>query len=140
MTTTSRLVIDTSTLISGAITDGITATVFDTICIQQHTLLFSADTYNELYQVLHRPKFDRYITLAERETFLDNILEFAELVPVISRFTICRDPKDNKFLALALDGQADYLISSDRDLRVLDTFHGIPIRTPREFYDSVLSP
>jgi len=51
---------------------------------------------------------------------------------------ICRDPKDNKFLALAADGQADYLVSGDRDLRDLSNFNGIPILTPREFYETVL--
>ena len=47
--------------------------------------------------------------------------------------TICRDPKDDKFLAAALAGQADYIISGDADLLVLGRFQGIPILTPAEF-------
>jgi predicted nucleic acid-binding protein len=49
--------------------------------------------------------------------------------------TDCRDPKDNKFLALAIDGQADAIIRGDDDLHVLHPFRGIPILTPREFVE-----
>ena len=45
----------------------------------------------------------------------------------------CRDPLDNKFLALALASEADTLISSDEDLLVLHPWRGIPILTPAQF-------
>ena len=45
----------------------------------------------------------------------------------------CRDPKDNKFLELAVAGSAGYLISGDEDLLVLNPFRGIRIVTPAEF-------
>jgi predicted nucleic acid-binding protein len=44
-----------------------------------------------------------------------------------------RDPKDNKFLALAVSGQADYLITGDEDLLVLKSIGAIPIVSPAEF-------
>jgi hypothetical protein len=47
--------------------------------------------------------------------------------------TDCRDPQDNKFLALALDGKATHIVSGDEDLLVLYPFRGIPILTPRGF-------
>jgi uncharacterized protein len=49
---------------------------------------------------------------------------------------ICRDPKDNMFLELALSGNADLIISGDNDLLVLNQFRGIPVITPREFIDN----
>jgi len=45
----------------------------------------------------------------------------------------CRDPKDNKFLELAVSGGATHLISGDNDLLVLHPFRGIQIMTPQMF-------
>jgi predicted nucleic acid-binding protein len=57
----------------------------------------------------------------------------SELVPVDSVITECRDPKDNKFLELAVDAQVDYLVSGDKDLLVLDPFRGIPVLSAQDF-------
>lgn len=138
VTTRYRVVIDTSTFISAAITGGIPAAVLDTVYMREYTLLFSFETYNELYEVLHRPKFNRYVDLGERRKFLESVQEVAEWVSVSSNIRMCRDSKDDKFLAVALDGKADYVISSDQDLYGLERFKSIPIPAPREFYDTVL--
>jgi predicted nucleic acid-binding protein len=45
----------------------------------------------------------------------------------------CRDPNDNQFLALAVAAEADVIVSSDKDLLVLNPWRGIPIVTPAEF-------
>jgi putative PIN family toxin of toxin-antitoxin system len=57
----------------------------------------------------------------------------AELVTIAERVTVCRDPKDDKFLELAINGRADAIISGDADLLTLDMFRGIPIITPSAF-------
>jgi putative PIN family toxin of toxin-antitoxin system len=57
----------------------------------------------------------------------------AELVTVAEHVAVCRDPKDDKFLELAINGRADVIISGDADLLTLNTFHGIPIITPSAF-------
>jgi predicted nucleic acid-binding protein len=54
-------------------------------------------------------------------------------VSVTSVITECRDPEDDKFLALAIDGAATYLITGDDDLLALNPFRGVAILTPREF-------
>ena len=138
VTTRYRVVIDTSTFISAAITVGTPAAVLDAVYMREYTLLFSLETYSELYEVLLRSKFNRYVDLGERQKFLEGVQEVAEWVVVISSIQVCRDSKDDKFLALALDGKADYVISSDQDLYGLERFEDIPILTPREFYDTVL--
>ena len=57
-----------------------------------------------------------------------------ELVTAETHGTVTsRDPKDNKFLALAVSGQADYLITGDKDLLVLKSIGAIPIVSPAEF-------
>ncbi len=68
--------------------------------------------------------------------FVDNlrgIFAAAELVMIAEKITGCRDPDDDKFLELAVNGHADAIISGDEDLLVIDTFRGIPIITPAAF-------
>lgn len=57
------------------------------------------------------------------------------LVPVTSKVTVCRDPKDNFLLSLAKDGNADFLLTGDADLLVLEVFEKARICTIREFKD-----
>jgi predicted nucleic acid-binding protein len=54
-------------------------------------------------------------------------------VPIAERILVCRDPKDDKFLELALNGKADVIVSGDADLLVLNPFRGIPIVAPAVF-------
>ena len=61
----------------------------------------------------------------------------AELVGIAERITVCRDPKDNKFLELAVNGHADMIVSGDADLLALNPFREIPIVTPATFVQSL---
>jgi uncharacterized protein len=49
----------------------------------------------------------------------------------------CRDPKDNKFLELAVTGNVDYIISGDKDLLDLNPFNNIVIITPSQFLEMI---
>jgi putative PIN family toxin of toxin-antitoxin system len=101
-------------------------------------VLVSADVIFELDDVLGREKFERYVTEEERERFLHSLLREARLVEIWEKVRACRDPKDDKFLELAVNGGADCIVSGDDDLLVLDPFKGIQILTPGDFL-SVLS-
>jgi predicted nucleic acid-binding protein len=57
----------------------------------------------------------------------------AELVTITARIAACRDPTDDKFLELAVNGHADLIVSGDADLLALNPFRGIPIVTPATF-------
>jgi len=61
------------------------------------------------------------------------VLAAAEVVFITERIVACRDPKDDKFLELAVNGRADLIISGDVDLLALDPFRGVPIVTPAAF-------
>jgi putative PIN family toxin of toxin-antitoxin system len=61
------------------------------------------------------------------------LMATAELVTITERFAACRDPKDDKFLELAVSGQADIIVTGDADLLVLNPFRDIPIVTPATF-------
>jgi putative PIN family toxin of toxin-antitoxin system len=101
-------------------------------------ILISAPTLLELAEVLGRDKLNKYLLEEERASFLVELLKEVELVEVSQQVTDCRDAEDNKFLELAISGKADYIVSGDNDLLVLNPFRGIPILTPREFLNSLL--
>ena len=52
---------------------------------------------------------------------------------ITHRVSACRDPKDDKFLHVALNGNAEAIVAGDRDLLVLDPFHGVRILSPTAF-------
>lgn len=82
---------------------------------------------------MKRPKFDRYVTEKERRQFVAALVQDAELVTITQQIAICRDPKDDKFLELAMSGGADCIVSGDKDLLSLHPFQGIPIVRPDAF-------
>ena len=103
------------------------------------TLLVSPNTWLELETVLSRPKFNRYITLEERQNFLLDFSQTVELILTDSFSTKeCRDPKDNQYLELAVNGQAECLITGDQDLLILNPFRGISILSIWEFMEKIL--
>jgi putative PIN family toxin of toxin-antitoxin system len=133
MTSNLRVVMDTNVVVSAVLLPGsMPRQAFDEV-LERGTLLISLATVAELNDVLRRPRFDPYIHADERLRFLAILVRDAELVEVTEVVTDCRDPQDNKFLALALDGKATHIVSGDEDLLVLHPFRGIPILTPRGF-------
>lgn len=134
----ARVVFDTSTLVSAALRVG---SVPHHALVQAFTtaeVCFSVSTLDELEEVLLRPKFDRYQPADVRKAFVDILRRRASLFVVSEADESnvnppCRDPGDNKFLALIQACDADALISSDDDLLVLNPWHDIPILTPAQF-------
>jgi uncharacterized protein len=96
-------------------------------------LLTSQAALDELATVLSRPKFDAYVSSAVREEFIRKILRISVRVEIIQRVEVCRDPKDDKFLEIAVNGDADWLLTGDSDLLVLHPFQDTAIVTPGDF-------
>jgi len=128
-----RIVIDTNVVISALIFAGSRSMNAFTLAKLRGTILISNDVLSELSNVLSRSKFDRYITSEIREDFLASLMLEAEIVPITEKITACRDPKDNKFLELAISGHADYLLTGDQDLLVLHPFRNLQIITVSNF-------
>jgi putative PIN family toxin of toxin-antitoxin system len=99
-------------------------------------ILLSLEVIEELRDVLSRPAFDRYVDEEDRLKFLSLLVKEATLVEVTQRVKECRDPKDDKILELAVNGNATLIVSGDKDLQVLHPFRNIPILSPREFLDT----
>ncbi len=129
-----RGVFDNNVLVSAALLAGVPRTAFDRL-LDNGKVLISVPVLLELADVLNREKFDKYITHDERMRFMVSFLKVAEMVETSEAITACRDPKDDKLLELAVCGNADFLVSGDKDLLVLNPFHGVEIITPREFLD-----
>ena len=122
-----RLVIDTNILISGLMSvNSLPQQVFD-YATSQAILLISDAVQSEIENVISRPKLEKYITLERRVKFLAELSQQVERVEINQQIRACRDPKDDKFLELAVCGEADYIITGDADLLDLHPFQNISV-------------
>jgi len=129
----SRVVIDTNIFLSAVLNqDSFPARVVEK-ALRSSQILQSAETWDELEDVLSREKFDRYRSVFDRRMYFRYLAEFMQPISVTTKVSVCRDPKDDKLLELAIDGRADSIITGDKDLLVLSPFEGIPIITPLEY-------
>ena len=120
-----RVVFDTSTLIGALLYPRSQQAQAFRDVITRHQAVASAETMQELVDVVARLKFDRYRAVADRAEFVRRYAKVVEMVIVTEAVNDCRDSKDNKFLALAATANA--IISSDDDLLVLNPYRGIVI-------------
>jgi uncharacterized protein len=128
-----RIILDTNVLISGVLLSKSTSQqLFDRVT-EKEILLISETIFSEISQTLIRKKFDKYVSLEKRLNFLANLRQKAEIVEITEIITICRDSKDNKFLELAVSGKANFIITGDQDLLVLNPFRHTEIITINEF-------
>lgn len=129
----TRVVLDTNMLISGVLlVESIPGQAVRKAITTDHVVMSEA-SLDELADVLSRKKFDRYLTVKDREEFLQVVLKVVEVVPIVTAVHACRDDADNRILEVAVNGAADVIVSGDRDLLVLHPFRGIPILTPRDY-------
>jgi putative PIN family toxin of toxin-antitoxin system len=133
MMTRARVVIDTNVLVSRLILPQSLPAQAVRKAELEALLLISEATMYELADVLARPKFDRYISLEDRKSFLQRLGHITELVPIIQLVRECRDPKDDKFLEVALNGRADVIITGDADLLEMNPWRGIEIVSPTDY-------
>ncbi|HEX5078653.1 MAG TPA: putative toxin-antitoxin system toxin component, PIN family [Geminicoccaceae bacterium] len=95
-------------------------------------LIFQDETFTELAARLARPKFDRYVGQTLRRRFLSDFAAVAEWAAIEGTVRACRDRDDDKFLKTATSGEADCIVTGDRDLPALDPFEGVTILNPRD--------
>lgn len=133
MTSKKRIVLDTNLLISYLIkANSPVGHVVDHV-LKHHSILYSEASLLELVRKVSSTKLRRYFTEPEGIQLVLLLEQVAEFVEVKTTVTACRDPKDNIFLALAYDGDADMLLTGDKDLLVLNSFRNIPIIRPTDY-------
>jgi len=128
-----RIVIDTNVLVSRLLLPRSLPADAVQKAMRAGRLLVSEATMEEIVNVLSRPRLDWYVSLTNRRQFIRLLGRKVTMVPIIQVVRECRDPKDDKFLELALNGRADLIITGDADLLVLNPWRGIEIVTPREY-------
>ncbi|HEV7667196.1 MAG TPA: putative toxin-antitoxin system toxin component, PIN family [Thermoanaerobaculia bacterium] len=131
-----RAVVDTSIVVRAVLKPlGTVGPVLDFLAEQRYKFLYSEATLEEVIDVLARPRLRRLFPLQGRDpqTVVELLLLRGEAVEPRRRWTVCRDPKDDKFLDVAVEGHADAIVSGDEDLLVLHPFQGIPIVQPAGF-------
>jgi len=135
-----RVVIDTNVLISAALIPASPPARCVDWVLANATMLFSPGTFEELQTRLWRPKFDRYLSLEQRQAILRDMSAAALWVtpePPASAAPISRDPDDDKFIHLALAGKAAWLITGDQDLLALARIGKLEIITPAQALERV---
>ena len=128
-----RVIIDTNVLISMLIS-GSFSWLRDKFESRYITFVFSEELFSEFVTVAMRPKFRRWFSEAEVAELLQLLSSVSEVYTVNKSSSIkSRDSNDDFLLALALESKADYLVSGDDDLLVLDQIGITKVVTPNNF-------
>lgn len=129
------IVIDTNVLLSAALSPNGTARKALDKAYKQFKIAQSDATYQELKTRIYKAKFDKYISDEDRQYFLDAVKTYSQFIEIKSQVNTCRDQDDNKFLELAKDANAEFLITGDKDLLILKDLpeYQNQIITPSDF-------
>jgi putative PIN family toxin of toxin-antitoxin system len=132
-----RVVVDTNVLVSAALKQQSMPGMAALLVERRGGLLKSLETEQQLFEVVARPRLASLID-PETQAWLRKLMAAAELVTITGRIVACRDPTDDKFLELAVNGHADLIVTGDGDLLALNPFRDIPIVTPTVFVQGVV--
>ncbi len=128
-----RVVLDTNVVVSAALRIGSLPHRTLLKARAEGVLLASRETLAELQKVLLREKFDRHVERLLREALFREYARNCAVVAVSFPIRACRDPRDDKFLEVAVHGLADAIVTGDEDLLALNPFRGIAILSPAAY-------
>ncbi len=131
-----RIVLDTNVFIS-ILKKGRLRKILDLWLEDKFVLIVSETILREVVEVVRRPKFNFHSS--EIEMLASLILEKALIINPHHLLKVCSDPKDNKFIECAAAGKADYIVSGDSDLLILEKYHKIEIISPANFIQIINS-
>jgi putative PIN family toxin of toxin-antitoxin system len=132
-----RVVFDTNVLVSALLFENSTPAQAFFAALKSGEVLLSAPLAEEISRIIYHPKFDRYLTDEQRADFITALVEATALVEIKDTITVCRDPKDNMILELAVSGKAEVIVTGDSDLLVLNPFEQISILSPKDFLETL---
>jgi putative PIN family toxin of toxin-antitoxin system len=125
--------VDTNVLLSGAVWPFSLPGRAVLLALASADILISLDILREYEDVFQRDKFDRYMPLEMRLAFLARLLSAMNPIEIDTHVQICDDPRDDKFLSLAVSGEAEIIITGDDHLLRLHPFRGIDILKPIDY-------
>ena len=127
-----RIAVDVNIWISALLKVDFRARI-DTVFDPEYHLIVSKELFVELESTVRKPHIQKRIDQTNYKELVSLLKTDAEHVDVHSEVNVCRDPKDNYLLALAKDGNADYLITGDGGLLILKEFEKTKIVSIKEF-------
>jgi putative PIN family toxin of toxin-antitoxin system len=133
-----RAVLDTNVFVSGLINaHGSPASVLKALRLGQFILVSSPSINEEFIKVLNRPRIRERYGIGDRIFDISFILwELAELVIDPPGVKVSADPEDDKFIATAVGGKAEYLVTGDAShLLNVRQHEGVTILSPRSFLE-----
>ncbi len=129
-----RVVLDTNIVVSALIGKGNPRRVLEIISLREAIVCLSSATFAEYVEVLSRPKFARYPEFSESAvTTVRHLRSMSLFVKPTRRVQVCSDPDDDKFLEIALEVEASYLITGNKKHFPLESYKGVRIVSPAEF-------
>ena len=129
----TKFVFDTNTFISAALIEGSVNDLALDKAFKTGKVIVSEATFAELTEVLFRKKFDKYLTDERRLQILQKLERDMVICEVNITLSDCSDPKDNKFLELAVAANAFCIVTGDKDLLVMHPFRNIAILSSADF-------
>lgn len=121
-----KLIIDTSAFIPVLLKAHPTATAkILQLTVENQVILYtSQDCFDEIEEIIHRRKFLASTTRSRQDIYqmIERYKDMCQWESPSVKVSLCRDQKDNKFLSLAKHIKADFIITVDIDLLVLNPF------------------
>lgn len=124
---------DANTVVSAALNQAGTPQRAIAAARARGTIALSRPVFQEIAEVLSRPKFSRILSDSQRTASLTLLSSSALWVEPVEPVRDCRDAGDNKYFELALGAHAAAIVSGDKDLLVLDPWRGVRVLTPAQF-------
>ncbi len=131
-----RVILDTNLWISFLITKALSK-LDRPIQQRKIRLLFSEEALSEFLDVATRPEFEKYFAHSDIVEIFEYMDQYGSIIKVKSKINLCRDTKDNFWLELAKDSKADYLVTGDKDLLIIEKFGKTKILTFKDFIEEL---
>lgn len=127
-----KVVLDANVIIAASAARGVCEAVFE-LCLEQHELIMCESLLREIDEKLRYKIKVPVPVVAECLQLLRSNAEI--LTPLAVDPESCRDPDDLMILGLVSPGNVEVIVTGDQDLLVLGSYKGVPIITPREFWE-----
>lgn len=131
-----RAVLDTNVLVSGIISESGPPRQIALLWQRRRFVLLTSEAIiAEVTRVLHYPRIQRRYRLTESDihAVVDSLTQDAIVTEGLYQVQRSQDPDDDMFLACALEGRADFLVTGDPHLAAIKHYHGVQIVSPRQF-------
>ena len=137
-----RVVLDTNIVVSSLLSSkGAPARIMDAWRAMRFLLVVCPAILQEIRATLHYPRIQRKYGLSVE--VIDELMALFARDALVVPGNVCvacgipADPKDEMFLACAVEGQADLIVSGDRHLLSLGAYRGVPIVTAQRLLEEL---